>query len=84
MNVSAPSLGLGLALTGLGTTLLLLSFNQRNDNGKEHHYTGVIFLGPIPIPLGGRNRWTTVGNAVVVMIFLFVAAAMAQPKILGL
>jgi hypothetical protein len=36
MSVSAPFLGLGLALTGLGTTLLLLSFNQRNDDGKEY------------------------------------------------
>jgi uncharacterized membrane protein len=84
MSVSAPFLGLGLALTGLGTTLLLLSFNKRNDDRKEHHYTGVIFLGPIPIASGGRNSWTSVGIAVVVIIFLFVAAAMAQPEILGL
>jgi len=84
MSVSAPFLGLGLALTGLGTTLLLLSFNQRNDDGKERHYTWVKFLGPIPINFGGRNRWTIVGIAVIVMIFLFVAAAMAQPDILGL
>jgi hypothetical protein len=44
MSISAPFLGLGLALTGLGTTLLLLSFNQRNDDGKEYRLAGVIFL----------------------------------------
>jgi len=84
MSVSAPFLGLGLALTGLGTTLLLLSFNQRNDDGEEYSSVGVIFLGPIPIAFGGRSRWAIVGIAVTVMIFVFVVAALAQPEILGL
>ncbi len=84
MSVSAPFLGLGLALTGLGTTLLLLSFNQRNDDEKEYHSAGVIFLGPIPVSFGGRSRWAIMGIAVIVMIFLFVVAALAQPEILGL
>ncbi len=52
MSVSAPFLGLGLALTGLGTILLLLSFNQRIDDGKEYHSAGVIFLGQIPVAFG--------------------------------
>jgi uncharacterized membrane protein len=41
-------------------------------------------LGPIPIVFGSRNRWAIAGIAVLAMIFLFVAAAMAQPEILGL
>lgn len=84
MSVSAPFLGLGLALTGLGTILLLLSFNQRIDDGKEYHSAGVIFLGPIPVAFGGRSRWAIMGIAVIVMIFLLVVAALAQPEILGL
>jgi len=85
MSVSAPFLRLGLAMTGLGTILLLLSFKPRNE-GEDVGYrsSGVIFLGSIPIVFGGRNRWAIVGIAVMAMIFLFVAAAMAQPKILGL
>ena len=82
MNVSAPLLGLGLAMTGIGTILLLLSFKPRNE-GKLSS-TGIIFLGPIPLAFGSRGMWAIVGIAIVVMIFIFVAAAMAQPEILGL
>ena len=82
MNVSVPLLGLGLAMTGIGTILLLLSFKPRNEG--ELRSTGIIFLGPIPLAFGGRGMWAIVGIAIVVMIFIFVAAAMAQPEILGL
>jgi uncharacterized membrane protein len=72
-------------MTGLGTIMLLLSFKPR-DEGEDTGYRlpGVIFLGPIPIVFGGRNRWAITGIAVLAMIFPFVAAAMAQPEILGL
>lgn len=85
MSLSAPTLGLGLAMTGLDTIMLLLSFKPR-DEGEDAGYrsSGVIFLGPIPIVFGGMNRWAIVGIAVLATIFLFVAAAMAQPEILGL
>jgi uncharacterized membrane protein len=58
--------------------------NQRNDDGEEYRSAGVIFLGSIPIAFGGRSRWAILGIAVIVMIFLFVVAALAQPEILGL
>jgi uncharacterized protein (TIGR00304 family) len=85
MSVSAPFLGLGLAMTGLGTILLLLSVIPRNEGEDvEYRSSGMIFLGPIPIVFGGRNRWAIAGITILAMIFLFVAAAMAQPEILGL
>ncbi len=84
MSVTAPFLGLGLAMTGLGTTLLLLSFNRRDDDGEEYRSAGAIFLGPIPLAFGGKSRWAILGIAIIVMIFLFVVAALAQPEILGL
>ena len=82
MSVSAPLLGLGLAMTGIGTILLLLSFKPR-DEGKLRS-TGIIFLGPFPLAFRGRGMWAIVGITILVMIFIFVAAAMAQPEILGL
>ncbi len=63
MSVSAPFLGLGLAMTGLGTILLLLSFKPR-DEGEDAGYrsSGVIFLGPILIVFGagtGGRLWAS-------------------------
>ena len=85
MNVSAPLLCLGLAMTGIGTILLLLNFKPRNEGDEgELRSTGIIFLGPIPLAFGGRGMWAIVGIAIVVMIFIFVAAAIAQPEILRL
>ena len=82
MSVSAPLLGIGLAMTGIGTILLLLSFKPRDEG--ELRSTGIIFLGPNPLAFKGRGMWAIVGIATLVMIFIFVAAAMAQPEILGL
>ena len=85
MSVSTPLLSLGLALTGIGTILMLLSFKPRDegDEGKLSS-TGIIFLGPIPLTFRGRGMWAVVGIAIVVMFFIFVAAVMAQPEILRL
>jgi uncharacterized membrane protein len=85
LNISAPLLGLGLTMTGIGTILLLLSFKPRDEGDEgELRSTGIIFLGLIPLAFGGRGMWAIVGIAIVVMIFIFVAAAMAQPEILRL
>ena len=85
MSVSAPLLGLGLAMTGIGTILLLISFKPRNEGyEREVSSTGIIFLGPIPLVFRSKGIWAIIGAAIVVMIFIFVAAAMAQPETLGL
>ena len=83
MDVSAPMLILGLALTAVGTTMLLLSFRP-TERGEEleHRGAGVIFIGPIPIVFGGRGRWTLIGVAVAAIALLLVVASM-NPDIIG-
>jgi len=83
MNVYAPLLGLGLVMTVLGALMIVLSMKSRG-NEREHETSsmGVIFLGPIPIVLGGRGRWIIIGvAAVILMVFLFTVNAY-QPDLL--
>lgn len=83
MDVSAPMLILGLALTAVGAVMLLLSFRP-TERGEEleHRGAGVIFIGPIPIVFGGRGRWTLIGVAVAAIALLLVVASM-NPDIIG-
>lgn len=74
---------LGLALTAVGTVMLLLSFRPTERGEKlEHRGAGVIFIGPIPIGFGGRGRWAVIGVAVAAIALLLVVASM-NPDIIG-
>lgn len=84
MSLSTPLLGLGLVLVGVGVLMFLLSFRSTEEIGDlEHRAAGVVFIGPIPIVFGGRGRWTLFGIVVVVVIFLLMMFAMAQPELIG-
>ena len=83
MSVSPLALGFGLTMSGLGTILLLLSFRSKLEKAEtDFKASGVIFLGPIPIVLGGKSIWTIIGLAITVVALIFVAAVVAQPEIL--
>jgi uncharacterized membrane protein len=83
MSVTPQALGLGLTMSGLGTVLLLLSFRSKLERVRTGFKTsGVIFLGPIPLVLGGKSIWTIIGLAISVVALIFVAAVVAQPEIL--
>ena len=84
MGVSTPLLVLGLALTAVGTVMVLLSFRPRDREGDvEHRGVGVIFIGPIPIVFGGKGRWIYIGIAVAAVIALLLAAAAMNPDLIG-
>ena len=83
MSVTLQALGLGLTMSGFGAVLLLLSLRSKLEKeAADFKASGVIFIGPIPIVLGGRSIWTIFGLAISVVAFIFVAAVMAQPDIL--
>jgi uncharacterized protein (TIGR00304 family) len=83
MSVSPLALGFGLTMSGLGTILLLLSFRSKLEKAEtDFKASGVIFLGPIPIVLGGKSIWTIIGLAITVVALIFVAAVVSQPEIL--
>ncbi len=85
MSISPQALGLGLTMSGLGTILLLLSFRAKLEKAEtDFKATGVIFLGPISLVLGGKSIWTIIGVAITVVALIFVAAVVAQPEILGM
>ena len=84
MGVSTPLLVLGLALTAVGTVMVLLSFRPRDREGDvEHRGVGVIFIGPIPIVFGGKGRWIYIGIAVAAVIALLLVAASMRPDLIG-
>ena len=84
MIVSTPMLGLGFALTGVGFLMILqslkLGVEQRKMNGNSF---GALFLGPIPIFLGGRGRWILVGMATFILILFPITLASSQPTMMG-
>ncbi len=84
MIASPPLLGLGLAITGVGILMILLSLRPRDERGEtRHEAAGVIFIGPIPIIIGGNGRWTIIGIAVITIIAFMILMALAQPNLLG-
>ena len=84
MSVSPPILILGLAMTGLGTIMFLLSL-RKNEEGMniEQRTAGVIFIGPIPILFGGRGKWVIIGITAALIITLITLAAIMQPDLIG-
>jgi len=85
MSVTPQALGLGLTMSGLGTILLLLSFRSKLEKAETNFKaSGVIFIGPISIALGGKSIWSIIGLAIAVVALIFVAAVMAQPDIIGM
>lgn len=84
MGISAPLFGLGFAMTAIGALLLYVSFRSKaKERGVEHRSAGVIFIGPIPIVLGGRGRWALVGVAAALVIAFLMVLAAGRPSSLG-
>lgn len=84
MTVSIPVLLLGFSLTAVGTVMFLLSFRQSDGrDGSEHRGAGVIFIGPIPIIIGGKGRLAVLGVVVISLIALMLMVASIFPNIIG-
>jgi len=45
----------------------------------EFRSTGVLFLGPIPIILGGKNKWAIIGIAIFVVIIIYITSTATLP-----
>ena len=80
MAVSTPVLGLGLAMMGLGVFLVLLSIWPRDERGViENRSVGVIFIGPIPLVLGGSRKWVFAAILGASIVGLLLAVALIGP-----
>lgn len=75
---------LGVALTVIGTVMLLLSFRPDERKGKsEHRGLGVIFIGPIPLIFGGGRKAFMVFLALASLIAILLLAASTSPSVIG-
>jgi uncharacterized membrane protein len=84
MVASTPLLGIGLAMTSVGIFIILLSLKPRDETGETRHKAaGFIFIGPIPIIIGGKSRWTIVGLALITIIAFMILMALTQPNLVG-
>lgn len=84
VSASTPLLGLGLAMTGLGAILILLSFRYSMERGEaEHRAAGLVFIGPIPIVFGGKSNWAAIVAAFVFVIVFLIIMATIQPNLIG-
>lgn len=82
MDVSVGFLALGLALTLIGVVMVYLSV-RAGSSTVQSKGLGVIFLGPIPVVIGGSGKWviTALGVAAFVMVVLVVRAF--EPNLIG-
>ena len=71
LAVSAPLFGLGVALTVLGAALVYISF--RFEGEVEERSAAVLFIGPFPLVLSGRNRFMLMAVAGVLLVSLLVS-----------
>lgn len=85
MGISAPLFGLGFAMTVIGALLLLVNFRSRKDDDREAEFrsAGIIFIGPVPIVLGGRGKWMLLAIAAAVVIAFLVVLTMSRPGSVG-
>ena len=78
MAVSTPVLG--LAMMSLGVFLVLLSIWPRDEKTVvESRSVGVIFVGPIPIVLGGNRKWLFAAILGSSIVALLLAVALIGP-----
>jgi uncharacterized membrane protein len=73
MEVSSVLLFAGVALTLLGVYLVYLSL-RAGPGELNAEAVGVIFIGPIPIIVGGGRKWIIAALAVIAVIMLYMAS----------
>jgi uncharacterized protein (TIGR00304 family) len=82
MEVSSGLLFVGVGLTLLGAFLVYLSL--RADAGElDAEAAGVIFIGPIPIILGGGRKWIIAALGVTAILMLYMISRQIRPDLIG-
>lgn len=83
MAASSSLLLLGLLMVGLGVLLVWLSYRPREGERPGVRATGVFFIGPVPIVVGGEGGWRLAGVMALILFVVVVALAVSQPGVLG-
>ena len=71
-------------MVGAGVLLVWFSYRPREDGRRvEGRATGVLFIGPVPIVVGGEGGWRLAGVVALIVFVFVVAVAVSQPGVVG-
>ncbi len=73
---------MGLAMTFIGAYIVFLSLKAR-PNEVETRGMGVIFIGPIPIVIGGNRKWIVVALGITAIIIIFMLTKTMSSDLIG-
>jgi len=82
MDVSSGLLALGLIITFAGVIMVYLSLRARPSEVQSKGM-GVIFIGPIPLVIGGSRKWVLAALGVAAVIMVVMIAKAAEPNLIG-
>jgi uncharacterized membrane protein len=82
MDITGGFLALGLTLVLIGVAMVYFSLRAKPSE-LQSKGVGVIFIGPIPLVIGGSGKWViaALGVAAVIMMIMIVRAA--DPNLIG-
>jgi uncharacterized membrane protein len=82
MDVSSGFLAVGAVMVVAGAIMVYMSLRAGPSEGKSGG-TAVIFIGPIPIVLGGSRRWVVAAIGAAAVILLVMVMRLPQPDLIG-
>ena len=82
MDVSSGFLAVGAVMVVAGAIMVYMSLRAGPSEVKSGG-AAVIFIGPIPIVLGGIRRWVLTALGAAAVILLVMVMRSAQPELIG-
>jgi uncharacterized protein (TIGR00304 family) len=82
LSVSGGLLFLGFAMTVVGAYMVYLSL-RAHPGEVESKGLGIIFIGPIPIILGGSRKWIVAALGVTALLMIFMLTKSMDPSLIG-
>ncbi|MFH2111908.1 MAG: DUF131 domain-containing protein [Candidatus Bathyarchaeota archaeon] len=82
MDVSGGFLALGLTLTVIGVIMVYISLRARPSEVQSRG-VGVIFIGPIPLVMGGDRKLVLAALGVAAVIMVVIIARAAESNLIG-
>ena len=82
MDVSSGFLAVGAVLVIAGAIMVYMSLRAGPSEAKSGG-AAVIFIGPIPIVLGGSRKWVVAALGAAAVILLVMVIRSAQPELIG-
>jgi len=82
MEVSSGILFVGVALSLLGVFMVYLSL-RAGPGELDVKAVGVIFIGSIPIIVGGGRKWIIAALGVTAIMMLYMISKQVRPDLIG-